>query len=427
MEQDRKQSERSLGQSSASSPTSRQARNRRYIFGTALAGVAMTGVAGLINRADAAVIYSPVVTQVGDGTNGGTIGVTTTIQDWQPNIANQSSPVAQLAYGNSASTISSDLVNTADSSTEAGLTNNPALTAAAISGQPYTGTAYTYSGGYAASDGQSAVNGTATAANRVVGYMSVTSNSVSGATIGASQTNASTYAGGNIRGVVGNDSATSFWSGGTGTNNTTSGVLTAGFRYFNSSTQLVPSPGPVNTREVNIFGGQLYGTMDTGSFVGIAAVGSGTPTTGSQTATMLVSTAATSAPGASPLAFLLINDPNAADPANAPFNIAYIADDGAGTGSNGAQLPGIQKWAYVGGSWTYDYSITDGGDGYVGLAGYLSGSTSFCMQARTMTMPLATIWSNSPIRSKAERLPAPTPARSSWPPLHRATPSAAWR
>jgi hypothetical protein len=346
----------------------------RRLIGAAIAGVTLSGVAGLLNQADAAVIYSPVVTQVGDGMNAlTTAGTTTTIQVWRPNVANQVAPVAQSPYLSGASTVSSDLVNTGNASTEGNLTNNPALTAAAIAGQQYTGTAYVFSGGYAAADQTAAVDGNAAGAARVVGYMSVTSGSVGGATIGSSQTNATTYEGSNIRGVVGNDTATSFWSAGTGNNNTTTGVLTAGYRYFNNSTQLVPAPGPVNTRDVNIFGGQLYGTQDTGNYVGIAAIGTGTPTTSSQTATMLVSTAATSAVGDSPYAFVLFNNASAADPAGVPFNVAYIDDYGTASPANF----GIQKWAYLGGSWTYEYSITDGNaatEGYFGLAGYLSGS-----------------------------------------------------
>ena len=42
--------------------------------------------------------------------------------------------------------------------------------------------------------------------------MTVTSNSVSGATIGATGTSTTTYSGGNIRGAVGNDAATTFYS-----------------------------------------------------------------------------------------------------------------------------------------------------------------------------------------------------------------------
>ncbi len=336
-------------------------KSRTAVLMMAVAGASLLAAAS----APAAIIYSPVVTQVGDGSTAlsATTAVTTTIQVYQPSVANQLAPVAQAAYGNGV------LVNAANSTTEGQLTNNPALADAAASGQAYTGPAYVFSGGYSSSDGTTGI--AASTASRVVGYMTVSSSTVSGAAIGATDSGSTTYVGSNIRGAVGNDTVTNFWTAGTGTNNAT--LASAGYRYANNSTQLVAT-SPVNVRSIQIRGGQLYGSSDTGTFVGIQALGTGLPTISGQTATPIITTNASSG-NASPESFLMVNDPNVADPTTAPFNVIYVAD-AAAAGSSSA--PGIEKWVWspAGATWSLAYTIQDAttGVGYWGLDGYMSGS-----------------------------------------------------
>ncbi|MGD0463525.1 MAG: PEP-CTERM sorting domain-containing protein [Tepidisphaeraceae bacterium] len=338
----------------------------RYSLGAPVFGV----VAMFTSAAPGALLYNPVVTQVGDGTTPlTTAGAPTTIQVYANGLASQPAPLAQLAYANGA------LVNAGSSFTEGQLANNPGVADAATAGLPYAGTAYVFSAGYAAKYGTPAVASAATNANRVVGDMTVTAGSVSNANIALSQPQGSTYAGSNIRAAVGDDSVSNFWTA--GTSSTLPG--TAGYKYFNTNVALQNAVGPTNTRTIQIRQGQLYGSSDTGSFVGISLIGSGTPQVGGQTITPLFTTGTSAV--ASPEAFSLIDNPSAPTPTiggvNVPFNVAYIADSNAG---NGNSQPGIQKWVYStsttgNNGWSLAYVISDSAtgapDGYNGLAAEL--------------------------------------------------------
>jgi hypothetical protein len=304
------------------------------------------------------ILYNPVVTLIG---NGGTIpsgtGVTTTLELFQNSQANQPSPVASLSY--------SGLVNS-NSTVEGALSNNPALADAAAAGQSYSGTGYVFSAGYAGSDPTASVT---TVPNRVVGYMTVGANSLSSATLGPSQPQASAYAGSTIRAAVGDDGVTNFWTAGTA-----SSAATAGWRYFNLNTQLYSTV--TNTRTTQIRNGQLFGSADSLSTVGIAAIGSGTPTPSSNVnaATNLINIGASNT--ASPLAFALLTDPNGvattvSNTSTYGYNVAYIADDGSQTAEAGTGNAGIQKWIWNGTAWTHVYSILSSNtadSGYTGLA-----------------------------------------------------------
>src|SRR5262249_55634596 len=147
--------------------------------------------------------------------------------------------------------------------------------------------------GYVGADNTAAVT---TAADRVVGFMKVGPNSLSGATLSPSQPQASTYAGSTFRGAAGDDTATNFWTAGTAA----SVATTAGFRYFNTNVQIPVSPTNItNTRTMSIQKGQLFGGTSSGSAVGVYAIGTGLPgangasITG-QTATSLIATGTSS-------------------------------------------------------------------------------------------------------------------------------------
>ncbi len=406
-----------------------------------LLGVPIIGVIALFTSSSrAALLYNPVVTQVGDGATAlSTAGATTTIQVYAAGVASQPVPVAQAAYANGG------LVNAGSSISEGELANNPGVADAATAGLPYAGTAYVFSAGYTAKDGTPAVASTATNANRVVGDMTVTSSSVSSANIALSQPQSSTYVGSNIRAAVGDDAASNFWTA--GTSSTLPG--TAGYKYFNTNVALQNAVGPTNTRTIQVRQGQLYGSSDTGSFVGISLIGSGTPITGGQTITPLFITGTSTV--ASPEAFSLIDDPNVTTPTiggvNVPFNVAYIADSNAG---NGNSQPGIQKWVYspttVGNNgWSLAYVISDsvpGGpvDGYNGLAAetvHLPVLSSAGGILSTDVVLFATNTTNvvgAEIRSKSLlirwKLPRPRSRMArllTWLTRRRMTHSAAWR
>ena len=385
-----------------------------------IAAAAAAAVAGITSKSEAqAIYYRPVVTLFGDGSAVlSTTASLTTIQlyNYAPSsqtgagATDQSSPIAASAYVSDGS--ANSLVNAGNSTTEGDLENNPGLDDAATAGLAYSGTAYVFSGGYqGTADVTQHINSTANA-NRVVGYMSVTGNSVSSGTIGDSMTFASTYApiqatpAANIRSAVGDDTPTdgNFWMAGTGNSTATSGFQ-ASFRYGNvntvgnSSTELTTSAQ--NNRRVQIRQGQLYGGSDTGNFTGISLVGdnstpsnlSGLPTTlTSPGVTALFSTSLQppNSSAVSPLSFVLMDDPNnpstptvnvtvgtTTTPVSIPFNVAYVADENA----NNNGFEGIEKWTYnpANGTtaadnfgWSLDYVIPDpkaATGGNIGLAG----------------------------------------------------------
>lgn len=140
----------------------------------------------------------------------------------------------------------------------------------------------------------------------------------------------------NIRSVTSFD-GNEFWGSGAGSSGS------GGVRYIEEnglgvSTQI--SATVTNTRVIRIFNGQLYITSASGTFRGIAKVGTGLPTTSGQTITQLSGfpTSGTH----SPYDFSI----------NSAETIAYIADDR--TKANGG---GIQKWVFSGGNWSHAYTL----------------------------------------------------------------------
>jgi hypothetical protein len=116
-----------------------------------------------------------------------------------------------------------------------------------------------------------------------------------------------------------------------------------------------------NTRRLEIYNGQLYVGTGAGSIFGVATVGSGTPTSGTQTLTILPGMP--TATGPSPVDFFFADD-----------NTLYVADDR--TNSNG----GLQKWVQSAGTWSLAYTknivTTNAGyqNGLRGLTGGMVGT-----------------------------------------------------
>jgi hypothetical protein len=121
-----------------------------------------------------------------------------------------------------------------------------------------------------------------------------------------------------------------------------------GVNYANlgatTSTQINGSNLPTNIRVLNIFGGQLYASTGstTGGGIGIYSIGSGLPTAGGVTPTLVFQTG-TSTTLSSPYDFIFKD-----------ANTVYIADDRTtGTG-------GLQKWTQNAGTWSLAYSALAG-------------------------------------------------------------------
>lgn len=308
------------------------------------------------------IFYAPVVSLIGDGSGdtGGT-GYTTTIDLFAPGVANQASPVSSSAYA------SGQLVNVLSNTFEGQLSNNPLVSDEATTGTPYTGAnAYVFSGGYAAANQTASVSGTAVAANRVVGTVTVTGSSVGSPSIAASATAASTFNNTNIRAATGSDDLSTIY--GAAANN--------GIRYFTGGVSFSTSSNPTNNRTTQIRNGQLYGSSNgSAAFNGLQMIGTGLPTPSSNASTnvavnIFLVNAATA--NASPESFAMFNDTSHSNPqsdggavsgfATVPYNVIYVAD--AGTTTDPA--PGIQKWVYTNaargngnGGWTLVYTIVN--------------------------------------------------------------------
>jgi hypothetical protein len=133
----------------------------------------------------------------------------------------------------------------------------------------------------------------------------------------------------NFRSII-PTSATTFYASGAGSSST------GGIWYYNGASYTQVSTTQTNTRNVEIFNGNLY--FSTGSATaGIYQVGTGLPTSSGQTATLVVA-------AASPYGFSLSPD----------GNTMYVADDGNISGNTGG---GIQKWTKSGSTWTRQYTF----------------------------------------------------------------------
>lgn len=137
------------------------------------------------------------------------------------------------------------------------------------------------------------------------------------------------FTGDNFRSII-PTSSTTFYASGAGSSST------GGIWYFNGTSYTQVSITQTNTRNVEIFNGNLYYSTGSGT-TGIYQVGTGLPTSSGQTATIVVA-------AASPYGFSVSPD----------GNTMYIADDGAINGNTGG---GIQKWTKSGSTWTRQYTF----------------------------------------------------------------------
>jgi hypothetical protein len=203
--------------------------------------------------------------------------------------------------------------------------------------------------GYDAAVGTASVAGTASSTvNRVAGRIDWNGNVDTSTLLNVA------FSAGNVRSAVSADGA-GFWVGGAGTGGgwyVTLGAL--------GGTQVLSNPS--NTRVLNIFAGQLFGTSASGSFVNVFTIGTGLPTMAGQTATSLPGFPTSGT--ASPYAFVFFDRSNTV----AGLDTLYVADDRS-TASGG----GIQKWTFDGSNWTLAITFIGGlGTGVRGLAGEVS-------------------------------------------------------
>jgi hypothetical protein len=163
------------------------------------------------------------------------------------------------------------------------------------------------------------------------------------------------FDGNNVRSATSLD-GTGFWAAGAGSS--TGGVWFIPLGAMGGVRVLV---NPTSVRLVNVFGGQLYGSSNSGTFADVFAIGSGLPVTAAQ-ATPLAGMSPTGA--ASPFAFVFFDRSAAV----AGVDTLYVADDRA------PPIGGIQKWVFDGTTWTLvaTFSVSQNPSGFRGLTGFAS-------------------------------------------------------
>jgi uncharacterized cupin superfamily protein len=152
---------------------------------------------------------------------------------------------------------------------------------------------------------------------------------------------------GELRSVVPGPSGT-FYAVGNGSGST------SGVWYYTGSTWRRVSSTSTSIRAVDIFGGQLYYSTDSGS-PGIYKVGTGLPTSTGTTATRIIT-------ATSPTGFVLLDCDG-----NGTLERAYVADDG--TSATG----GLRRFDLSGSTWNASYSKLFGDSADDSLATSLSG------------------------------------------------------
>jgi hypothetical protein len=170
-----------------------------------------------------------------------------------------------------------------------------------------------------------------TKATNIIGTDAALSGRIVFPTGGPSATPPSPYSSNNFRSVVPLSSNT-FYASGTSTGSPNTG----GIYYYNGTAFTQISTTVTNTRNVEVYNGNLYFSTGSGT-TGIYQVGTGLPTTSGQTAVLI-------AGSGSPYGFSISPD----------GNTMYVADDAAINANSGG---GIQKWTKSGSTWTRQYTF----------------------------------------------------------------------
>jgi hypothetical protein len=146
-------------------------------------------------------------------------------------------------------------------------------------------------------------------------------------------------------------SATQFYATGTATSNTTGGVW-----YYSGTGFTQISTTVTNTRNIEIYGGNLYFSTGSGT-TGIYQVGTGLPTASATTSTLLFATPS------NPVGFVLFDTD-----ANGAMDLGYVCDT----------TSGLQKFAFSSGAWgtaAWALKIAAGGTALGGTGNGCSGLT----------------------------------------------------
>jgi len=205
--------------------------------------------------------------------------------------------------------------------------------------------------GYDADVGTAGIASTASATvNRVVGVVDWNGN------VNTTTALSDAYDANNIRSAV-STNGTDIWTAGTGSGSS------PGVRYttLGSTTSTQLSTDVTNIRTVKIFDGQLFASMQSGSFRA-ATVGTGLPTSSGQTITNLPGYPTS---GTSNYSFAMFDLNGSVGFFGTDMDTMYVAIDGASGG--------VFKWTFDGTNWVADGSVALAD--VRGLTGVASGSS----------------------------------------------------
>jgi hypothetical protein len=259
-----------------------------------------------------------VVVRVGTGTSALTSASTAVFLDEYTPAGNR---VRTIAFPTAPAGSNQPVTLAGTSASEGGLTRS-------VNGR------YLSMGGYAAAAGVAVVGSSSSATvSRVVAR-------IDGAgTIDATTRFLQAFDGSSIRGAVTADGA-EFWASGNSLNAGAAGIEYIALGSYGGGTQILATPN--NTRCVAIYNGQVYATSGVNNYTAVFTVGSGLPTMGGQTTTLLRGFPTT---GGSPYAFAF----------DTSLTICYLADDRA-TSSGG----GVQKWVWRDTIWALAATFSSG-------------------------------------------------------------------
>jgi hypothetical protein len=205
--------------------------------------------------------------------------------------------------------------------------------------------------GYASTYTSSLANTAATVVNRVIGRIDA------GGTIDTTTALSDYSSANNPRSATSNDGA-QFWAAG-GAGGVRHALLGAA-----TSTDLT-SATYANVRQVTIFAGQLYGSSGNGTntFKGVSTIGTGLPTTSSQTVVRLSGLTDALCPSSDSYFFA---DLSTTVPG---YDALYIADD------TSSAAGGVQKFSLVGAAWVSNGAVEGASMTYRGIVGKVVGNT----------------------------------------------------
>jgi len=259
-----------------------------------------------------------VVERIGDGTTtpvGNSAALPVAILEFKPDGTAQQTFTTEFTGSNL-------LTDTGNSSSHGNLNSNGAFLAVS---------------GYNSALATPSVAGLNTKVANVFGAAGTVAGRVTFPTGGPGATPPSPFSGNSFRSVV-PTSATTFYASGT-----SSGTPNTGGPWYCDGTNFTQlSTSVTNLRNIAIFNNQLYVTSASGAFLGVSAVGTGTPTTSGQTTTLVIDAGT----GSSTYGFVIFDTDN-----NGVVDRAYLADDRIVAGG------GLRRYDFNGTTWTNTYSL----------------------------------------------------------------------